>query len=511
MLILGTSLAKQVQASWQTYIMIVIYFIILLVIGYYGYKQSTGNLSEFMLGGRSIGPYVTALSAGASDMSGWMIMGLPGSVYSTGLSAMWITIGLSLGAYVNYFVVAPRLRVYTELAGDAITLPDFFKNRLNDQNNYIKIISGLIIVVFFTLYTHSGFVSGGKLFESAFGMNYHWGLIIVAAIVIFYTFFGGYLAVSITDFFQGVIMLIAMVMVPIVALIELSGLDTFRQVAEMKPTNMNLFKGTTVLGIISLFAWGLGYFGQPHIIVRFMSIKTHKLLPKARRLGISWMVIGLLGAVAVGLTGIAFISERNIQLEDPETLFIVMSQILFHPLVGGFLLAAILAAIMSTISSQLLVTSSSLTEDFYKLIRGEDKAKEHEKEFVLVGRLSVLLVAIVAIWIAWSPNDTILNLVGNAWAGFGAAFSPLVIFSLYWKGLSHAGALSGMITGAVVVIIWIAWIKPLATINEIFGMYEIIPGFFASVIVTYLVSKYTKKPGDFVEKDLKKVKQIIKE
>ncbi|NWK83919.1 sodium/proline symporter PutP [Staphylococcus sp. GSSP0090] len=511
MLILGTSLANQVHASWQTYIMIILYFIILLVIGYYGYKQATGNLSEFMLGGRSIGPYVTALSAGASDMSGWMIMGLPGSVYSTGLSAMWITIGLSLGAYINYFVVAPRLRVYTELAGDAITLPDFFKNRLNDHNNYIKIISGLIIVVFFTLYTHSGFVSGGKLFESAFGLNYHWGLLIVAFIVIFYTFFGGYLAVSITDFFQGVIMLIAMVMVPIVALTQLSGLDTFRQVAEMKPTNMNLFRGTTVLGIISLFAWGLGYFGQPHIIVRFMSIKSHKLLPKARRLGISWMVIGLLGAVAVGLTGIAFISERNIQLEDPETLFIVMSQILFHPLVGGFLLAAILAAIMSTISSQLLVTSSSLTEDFYKLFRGEDKAKAHEKEFVMVGRLSVLIVAIVAIWIAWSPNDTILNLVGNAWAGFGAAFSPLVIFSLYWKGLSRTGSLAGMITGALVVIVWIVWIKPLASINELFGMYEIIPGFLASVVTTYFVSKYTKKPGSFVTRDLDKVKQIVKE
>ena len=511
MFILGTSLANQVHATWQTYIMIIIYFIILLVIGYYGYKQSTGNLSEFMLGGRSIGPYVTALSAGASDMSGWMIMGLPGSVYSTGLSAMWITIGLSLGAYVNYFVVAPRLRIYTEIAGDAITLPDFFKNRLNDRKNYIKIISGLIIVVFFTLYTHSGFVSGGKLFESAFGLNYHWGLIIVAAIVIFYTFFGGYLAVSITDFFQGVIMLIAMVMVPIVALIKLNGLDTFSEVAAMKPTNMDLFKGTTFLGIISLFAWGLGYFGQPHIIVRFMSIKTHKLLPKARRLGISWMVVGLLGAVAVGLTGIAFIPQYHIKMEDPETLFIIMSQILFHPLVGGFLLAAILAAIMSTISSQLLVTSISLTEDFYKLIRGEAKAKTHEKEFVMIGRLSVLLVAIIAIWIAWSPNDTILNLVGNAWAGFGAAFSPLVIFSLYWKGLSHAGALSGMITGALVVIVWIAWVKPLASVNEIFGMYEIIPGFLASVIVTYLVSKITKKPGEFVEHDLNKVKEIVKE
>ncbi|MGO3050775.1 MAG: sodium/proline symporter PutP [Staphylococcus sp.] len=511
MMILGTSLANQVHASWQTYIMIAVYFVVLLFIGYYGYKQSTGNLSEFMLGGRSIGPYVTALSAGASDMSGWMIMGLPGSVYSTGLSAMWITVGLSLGAYINYFVVAPRLRVYTELAGDAITLPDFFKNRLDDRNNYLKIISGLIIVVFFTLYTHSGFVSGGKLFESAFGLNYHFGLILVAAIVIFYTFFGGYLAVSITDFFQGVIMLIAMVMVPIVALIQLDGIDTFRQVAEMKPTNLDFFKGTTVLGIISLLAWGLGYFGQPHIIVRFMSIKTHKLLPKARRLGISWMVIGLIGAVAVGLTGIAFISERNIKMEDPETLFIIMSQILFHPLVGGFLLAAILAAIMSTISSQLLVTSSSLTEDFYKLIRGEDKAKTHEKEFVMVGRLSVLLVAIVAIWIAWSPNDTILNLVGNAWAGFGAAFSPLVIFSLYWKGLTRTGALSGMITGALIVIIWIAWIKPLASVNEIFGMYEIIPGFIASVLVTVIVSKLTKTPGDFVARDLDNVKQIIKE
>ncbi|WP_145372967.1 sodium/proline symporter PutP [Staphylococcus cohnii] len=511
MFILGTSLANQVHATWQTYIMIIIYFIILLIIGYYGYKQSTGNLSEFMLGGRSIGPYVTALSAGESDMSGWMIMGLPGSVYSTGLSAMWITIGLSLGAYINYFVVAPRLRIYTEIAGDAITLPDFFKNRLNDRKNYIKIISGLIIVVFFTLYTHSGFVSGGKLFESAFGLNYHWGLIIVAAIVIFYTFFGGYLAVSITDFFQGVIMLIAMIMVPIVALIKLNGLDTFSEVAAMKPTNMDLFKGTTFLGIISLFAWGLGYFGQPHTIVRFMSIKSHKLLPKARRLGISWMVIGLLGAVAVGLTGIAFIPQYHIKMEDPETLFIIMSQILFHPLVGGFLLAAILAAIMSTISSQLLVTSISLTEDFYKFIRGEAKAKTHEKEFVMIGRLSVLLVAIIAIWIAWSPNDTILNLVGNAWAGFGAAFSPLVIFSLYWKGLSHAGALSGMITGALVVIVWIAWVKPLASVNEIFGMYEIIPGFLASVIVTYLVSKITKKPGEFVEHDLNKVKEIVKE
>lgn len=511
MFTLGTALSNQIDVNWQTYVMIIVYFIILLIIGFYGYRQATGNLSEFMLGGRSIGPYITALSAGASDMSGWMIMGLPGSVYSTGLSAIWITIGLTLGAYINYFVVAPRLRVFTEIAGDAITLPDFFKNRLDDKKNIIKIISGLIIVVFFTLYTHSGFVSGGKLFESAFGLNYHAGLLIVAIIVIFYTFFGGYLAVSITDFFQGVIMLIAMVMVPIVALLKLNGWDTFHDIAQMKPTNLDLFRGTTVLGIVSLFSWGLGYFGQPHIIVRFMSIKSHKLLPKARRLGISWMAVGLLGAIGVGLTGISFISERHIKSEDPETLFIVMSQILFHPLVGGFLLAAILAAIMSTISSQLLVTSSSLTEDFYKLIRGSDKASSHQKEFVLIGRLSVLLVAIVAITIAWHPNDTILNLVGNAWAGFGAAFSPLVLYSLYWKDLTRAGAISGMVAGAVVVIVWISWIKPLATINAFFGMYEIIPGFIISVLITYIVSKLTKKPDDYVIENLNKVKHIVKE
>lgn len=436
MLTMGTALSQQVDANWQTYIMIAVYFLILIVIGFYGYKQATGNLSEYMLGGRSIGPYITALSAGASDMSGWMIMGLPGSVYSTGLSAMWITIGLTLGAYINYFVVAPRLRVYTELAGDAITLPDFF---------------------------------------------------------------------------QGVIMLIAMVMVPIVAMMNLNGWGTFHDVAAMKPTNLNLFKGLSFIGIISLFSWGLGYFGQPHIIIRFMSIKSHKMLPKARRLGISWMAVGLLGAVAVGLTGIAFVPAYHIKLEDPETLFIVMSQVLFHPLVGGFLLAAILAAIMSTISSQLLVTSSSLTEDFYKLIRGEEKAKTHQKEFVMIGRLSVLVVAIVAIAIAWNPNDTILNLVGNAWAGFGASFSPLVLFALYWKGLTRAGAVSGMVSGALVVIVWIAWIKPLAHINEIFGLYEIIPGFIVSVIVTYVVSKLTKKPGAFVETDLNKVRDIVRE
>src|SRR5699024_2892770 len=271
------------------------------------------------------------------------------------------------------------------------------------------------------LYTHSGMVSGGKLFDSAFGLDYHFSLLLVAFIVIAYTFFGGYLAVSLTDFFQGVIMLIAMVMVPIVAMMQLSGLDTLSQAAELKPTNLDLFRGTTIVGIISFCAWGLGYFGQLHSIVRLMSIKSVKQLPTARRFGLSGMAISLLGAAGVGLVGVTFVDDGGVTLQDPETLFILMGQILFHPLVGGFLLAAILAAIMSTISSQLLVTSSSLTEDFYKLFRGEEAAKKHEKEFVLVGRLSVIVVAIASIMIAWTPNDTILNLVGNAWAGFGSA------------------------------------------------------------------------------------------
>ncbi|MHC3758053.1 sodium/proline symporter PutP [Staphylococcus succinus] len=510
MFTLGATLSSQVNPNWQTYIMLSAYFLVLLIIGYYGYKQSTGNLSEYMLGGRNIGPYVTALSAGASDMSGWMVMGLPGEVYTTGLSAAWLAIGLTIGAYINYIVVAPRLRVYTEKAGDAITLPDFFKNRLDDQSNVIKIISGAIIVVFFTLYTHSGMVSGGKLFDSAFGLNYHFGLVLVAAIVIAYTFFGGYLAVSITDFFQGVIMLIAMVMVPIVAMMQLSGLDTLSQAAALKPTNLDLFRGTTVIGIISFFAWGLGYFGQPHIIVRFMSIKSVAQLRTARRFGIGWMIISLLGAVGVGLVGITFVNEGGVTLEDPETLFILMGQILFHPLVGGFLLAAILAAIMSTISSQLLVTSSSLTEDFYKLFRGEAAAKAHEKEFVLVGRLSVIVVAIISIMIAWSPNDTILNLVGNAWAGFGAAFGPLVLLSLYWKGLSRTGAVSGMLAGAIVVVLWIVYVKPLGEVNDFFNLYEIIPGFLTSLIVTVIISKFTKKPQIDVESDLEEVRQLVK-
>ena len=497
-----------VVSGWQTYFMIIVYFVVLLAIGYYAYKLSTSNLDEYMLGGRSIGPYVTALSAGASDMSGWMIMGLPGEVYSIGLSATWLAIGLTVGAWLNYILVAPKLRVYTEHTGNAITIPDFFEKRVADNSHVLKVISGIIIVVFFTLYTSVGMVSGGTLFESAFGLDYRIGTILTMGIVVIYTFFGGYLAVSLTDFFQGVIMLIAMVMVPIAALITLNGFDTFNTVAEVKPTNLDLFKGTSAISIIGLIAWGLGYFGQPHIIVRFMSIKSHKLLPKARRFGIGWMAISLIGACLVGLTGIAYIHDTTQTIDNPETIFILMSQVLFHPLVGGFFLAAILAAIMSTISSQLLVTSSALTQDFYKIItRKRGKEADRDKEFVLIGRFAVLLVAIVAIMLAWTPNDTILNLVGNAWAGFGAAFGPLVLMSLYWKGLSKSGAIAGMVTSSIVVLFWIM----MKGHGGIFELYEIIPGFLTNVVVTTVVSSFTKKPEKHVIDNLDKMNRILDE
>ncbi|WP_239710331.1 MULTISPECIES: sodium/proline symporter PutP [unclassified Mammaliicoccus] len=506
MFILGNAFKNvKVETTWKTYVMIAVYFAILLAIGFYAYKRSTSTLDEYMLGGRDLGPLVTALSAGASDMSGWMIMGLPGSVYSTGLSATWIATGLTIGAWLNYMLVASRLRIYTELTDNAITLPDYFEKRLSDNTRIVKVISGLVIIIFFTLYTHSGMVAGGVLFNSAFGIDYHVGLLIAASIVILYTLFGGYLAVSLTDFFQGVIMILALVLVPIVALLKLNGLDTFAEVGQLKPTNLDWFKGTTTVGIISLLAWGLGYFGQPHIIVRFMSIKSHKLMPKARKIGISWMAISLIGACITGLLGIAFVEQTNVKVDNPETIFIVMSQILFHPLIAGFFLAAILAAIMSTISSQLLVTSSALTQDFYMLIRGKTlQDKDHEKEFVLVGCLSVLIVSIVAMYIAWNPNDTILNLVGNAWAGFGAAFGPLVLLSLYWKRLTKYGAIAGILSGSIVVIFWIF----MKDHGGIFEFYEIIPGFISSLVLTILVSLFTKAPEDIKKFD--EMEKILK-
>jgi SSS family solute:Na+ symporter/sodium/proline symporter len=477
----------EIILEFETLFSLGLYFSAMLGIGLYAYLKSTNDVSGYMLGGRSLSPSVAALSAGASDMSGWMLMGLPGAMYISGVSSLWVAIGLVAGAFLNYLIVAPRLRTYTEVANDSITLPDFFENRFNDKSRLLRVISSVVIVVFFTLYTSSGIVAGGKLFESSFGLNYEVGLYVTAAVVVAYTLFGGFLAVSLTDFVQGCIMFIALVLVPVVAISEVGGLSEMHTtINTINPALLDIFSGMSLIGICSAMAWGLGYFGQPHIIVRFMAIRSVKDMPTARRIGMSWMIVSIIGAMATGLAGIAYITRKGLEIDDAETIFILLSQILFSPLIAGFLLAAILAAIMSTISSQLLVTSSSLTEDFYKTFLNRDAS---EKQQVLVGRISVVLVALVAISLAYDRNASILSLVSNAWAGFGAAFGPVVIGSLYWKEMTRNGALAGMVTGAVTVLLWIFLPftingQPLSSV-----MYEIVPGFILCSLVIYVVSK----------------------
>ena len=488
-----------------TLISLAIYFIVMLGIGLYAYRKSTSDVSGFMLGGRSLSPSVTALSAGASDMSGWMLMGLPGAMYITGISSAWIAVGLIIGAFLNYLIVAPRLRTYTELANDSITLPDFFENRFNDQSKMLRVVSSVVIIVFFTLYTSSGIVAGGKLFESSFGLNYELGLYITAGVVVAYTLFGGFLAVSLTDFVQGCIMFIALVLVPFVVINDIGGIDVMHSsISSIDPALLNMFSGMSILGILSAMAWGLGYFGQPHIIVRFMAIRSVKDLPTARRIGMTWMIVSVIGAMATGFAGIAYVAKTGITLDDPETIFILLSQLLFHPLIAGFLLAAILAAIMSTISSQLLVTSSSLTGDFYQAFLNKDAS---EKQLVMVGRISVFLVALVAIFLAYDRNSSILSLVSNAWAGFGAAFGPVVILSLYWKKMTRNGALAGMITGAATVLLWI--FLPITINGQSLSalMYEIVPGFILCTLVIMIISNLEGGVDSSVEKTFDAVQE----
>ncbi|SFD02292.1 sodium/proline symporter PutP [Clostridium uliginosum] len=481
-------------------IAIAVYILILFVIGYYSYRK-TSNISDYMLGGRGLGPLVTALSAGASDMSGWMLMGLPGAVYLTGISSIWLGVGLTVGAYLNYRLLAPRFRVYTELANDSLTVPDYLENRFKDKSNMLRLVSGIIILVFFVLYVSSGVVAGGKLFENTFGLTYTMGVVVTLAVVVIYTYFGGFLAVSLTDFFQGTLMFITLIMVPVVTFMNI-GVDpgTFaNRIKDIDPALFDIFRGTSVATILSFLAWGLGYFGQPHIIVRFMAIKSPNELKSARRIGIGWMAIGLLGSVASGLTGLVYFTEHKSPLSDPETVFLRLGDILFHPFITGIILAAVLAAIMSTISSQLLVCSSSITKDFYLTFFNKEAS---QKEQMLIGRLSVLVVAAFATIFAYLPNKTILDIVGQAWAGFGSAFGPVLLLSLYWKRMTKWGALFGMIVGGLTVILWIS-----------FGLsgyiYEMIPGFSLSLISVIVGSLMTKKPDESINKDFISMEEIL--
>lgn len=486
-----------------------LYVLIMIMIGIYGYRKSTSNSEEFLIGGRKMGPFVTALSAGASDMSGWLLMGLPGAMYMMGLSGSWLAIGLTTGAFLNYLIVAPRLRVYTEVAKNAITLPVFFENRFRDRSQLLKLVSSVFILVFFTLYTSAGMVSGGRLFESAFGMDYSIGLWVTSLVVVFYTFIGGFMAVSLTDAVQGTIMVIALLLIPTVVIFQLGGIGETVDTIYNKDTNyMDMLRGTTVISIVSLLAWGLGYFGQPHILVRFMAIDSVKDIKKARRVGMTWMIGTVLGSLLLGFFGIAYLQRFDAQTmlqfdasqELSETIFIYLSKALFHPLIGGFLLSAILAAVMSTISSQLLVTSSSMTEDIYRTFFNKHATA---KNMLIMSRISVLVVAVVAFLLALDPQESILGLVGNAWAGFGAAFGPLVILSLLWKRTTAMGALSGMLVGGATVLLWVY------VPHAYKDVYEIIPGFLLSFLTTVAVSLMTGRVPEEVEGEFEEVREIV--
>lgn len=475
--------AKMSDRSYE-FLAIGVYFAAMLAIGWYAYRQTVDH-EDYMLAGRNLPPWAAALSAGASDMSGWLMMGLPGAIYASGLIEAWIAIGLTIGAYLNWRFVAPRLRAYTEVSRNSITIPSFLENRLRDSSRLLRLASGVIILVFFTFYVSSGMVAGGVFFESSFDASYTWGMLLVGGITLAYTLIGGFLGASLTDVVQGTMMMLALILVPLLALAAVGGVgDTSDAIAEAGPNHLSFLageslSGATVLAIISAAAWGLGYFGQPHIIVRFMAMRNPAAATVARRIGMSWMVISLLGAVTAGLVGLAYFSSTGTELANAETVVLRMSQILMHPLLAGFVLAAVLAAIMSTVSSQLIVCSSALVEDIYRVF---NRSVPTQSRLVMLGRACVLIVGVVAIVLAINPSDTILNLVGFAWAGFGASFGPIILLSLFWRKLTNWGALAGMVSGAVTVFAWDA-------LND--DLYEIVPGFIACLVVALVVSRFT--------------------
>lgn len=465
-----------------TVITFCIYLLAMLAIGWLGYR-STSNLSDYILGGRSLGSFVTALSAGASDMSGWLLMGLPGAIYLSGISEAWIAIGLSVGAYLNWRFVAARLRLYTERADNALTLPDYFSSRFEDRGNLLRILTAIVILTFFTLYCASGVVAGARLFENMFGMSYQTALWVGALCTIAYVFIGGFLAVSWTDTVQASLMITALIVTPIGSYLALThGLPAGQGIIELiDPTKLDMMKGASAVGVISLLAWGLGYFGQPHILVRFMAADSAASIPAARRISMTWMVLCLAGAIAVGFVGIPYFlahpAAGSAVTANAETVFIELAKQLFNPWVAGLLLAAILAAIMSTLSCQLLVCSSALTEDVYRTFLRRNAG---QTELVWIGRAMVMLVAVIAILIASNPESKVLSMVSYAWGGFGAAFGPVVILSLFWSRMTRNGALAGILSGAVTVLVWkqYGW----------FGLYEIVPGFLFAALATVSVS-----------------------
>lgn len=467
----------------------IVYILLMLLIGWFAYRQ-THALADYILGGRRLGRWVAALSAGASDMSGWLLLGLPGYAYAAGLEATWLAAGLLAGTWLNWRLVARRLRIYSELADNALTLPEFFEYRFGDRRHLLRVISAVFILLFFLFYTSAGLVAGGKLFETVFGLPYPLAVTAGVAAIVVYTFFGGFLAVSWTDVAQGLLMAAALLVVPVIAIESVGGWQaTVAGMRGVNPALLNAFTGKdgqmlSAIAILSLLGWGLGYFGQPHILARFMAIRASADVAGARRIAVGWTALTLLGATLAGFAGIAYL-QPALTGADTERVLMLLVGVLFHPVVAGVLLAAILAAIMSTADSQLLVSSSALAEDFYKALF---RRQAGQRELIYVGRAAVILVAGLAFLLAMNPQSKVLDLVAYAWAGFGAAFGPTLILSLYWRRMNRAGALAGIIAGGMTVVVW----KQLA--GGVFELYELVPGFLVSLSTSVITSLLTRAP-----------------
>lgn len=479
------------ELSWPIAIAFILYLGLMMSIGIY-YSRQQKNLSSYILGDRKMGPWLTSMSAEASDMSGWMLMGLPGYAYLNGFSSVWTGIGLIVGTWANWVLISKRLRNYTEVANNSLTIPDYLSNRFEESKNGLRLICAIFIILFFIIYTSSGFVAAGKLFNTILGIPYFESLLIGAFVVVFYTFLGGFSAVALTDFIQGTMMFFTVIYVPVAASIALGGpVPTFDLLSQQGSDYFSFMpdsSGTAALLVmmISSLGWGLGYFGQPHILVKFMAISDAKDLKKSTRIAMTWVLLSLMFSIAIGIVGKAYLSTP-LENANAERVFILMAESLSTPFITGIIWSAILAAIMSTSSSQLLVTSSAVSRDLFQAFLSKDAS---QKTLIRVSRLSVLFVSAVAVYLGSDPNSYIFSIVSYAWAGFGACFGGTVLLSLYWKRMTLKGAYAGVITGGLTVLIWkqFAW----------FGLYELVPGFLFSVIAIITVSLLDKKPSQSI-------------
>lgn len=498
----------------QHLIAMITYMGAVIAIGLFFSKRANKNAENYFLGGRSLGPWISAFSAEASDMSGWLLMGLPGLAYWTGIAdAGWTAIGLFIGTYFNWLIVSRRLRRYS-VKVNAITLPGYFSNRFHEKNKIILIISSLFITLFFTVYAGQCLASCGKLFVNLFGFDYHVMMIVAALFVLVYTFLGGFLAESASDFMQAIVMVIALSVILIIAVVSAGGIATvidnaksidgfYKLFETASPEGGSIFgsgKGFSALSIVSALAWGLGYFGMPQVLLRFMGIRSEKELKRSRRVACVWLFIAMSVALFIGIVGRSFADISYASNSEAEEIFIDLSTKFLPPILAGFACAGILAASISSSDSYLLISTSAIAENIY---HGIFKKNATDKQVMWASRIAMAVITIIAMVIAWDSNSTIFGITSFAWAGFGATFGPLMLFSLFWKKTSYAGAISGMVSGAVTVFVWKLVLNP---IGGVWGVYCLLPAFIISSLVIYFVSLFTKQPSDEIKKEFDEVK-----